>query len=67
MFQGPYAIRVLLHPLKQDKHFTVWGLWEQVHCHSLDWMEWGTFHSVRWGSAETGGGEVPVLAPQKFL
>lgn len=52
MLQGSYAIGVLLHPLKQDKHLTVRSLWEQVHCHSLDWMEWGAFYSVRWGPAE---------------
>jgi hypothetical protein len=67
MLQGFYAIGVLLHPLKQDKHLTVRSLWEQVHCHSLDWMEWGAFYSVRWGPAEAGGREVPILAPQKFL
>lgn len=67
MFQDSYAIGVLLHPLKQDKHLTVWSLWEQVHCYSLDWVEWDALHSVRWGPAETGGREVPMLAPQKFL
>lgn len=52
MPQGSYAIRVLVHPFKQYKHLTVWSLWEQVHSHSLDWMEWNAFYSVRWGPAE---------------
>lgn len=53
MLQGSNAIGVLLHSLKQDKHLTVWSLWEQVYCHSLDWMKWDAFYSIRWGPAET--------------
>lgn len=30
----------------------MWGLWEQVHSHSLDWPEGGALHPVRWGPAE---------------
>lgn len=64
MPQSSCAIRVLVHPLKQYKHLTVWSLWEQVHGHSLDWVEWNAFYSVRWGPAEAGGKEVPILAPE---
>lgn len=52
MPQGSYAIRLLVRPLKQYKHLTVWSLWEQVHGHSLDWVEWNAFYSIRWGPAE---------------
>lgn len=52
MLQDPCTIRVF-HPLEQDEHLTVWGLWEQVHSHSLDWSEGSALHSVGWGSAET--------------